>query len=98
MTILHFVFTKKPVWDAESKTISIELDSQWVAEELSSILPRLTKYMKDGLQNDTISIEPKVIGSHLSSKDLTPKGKAQAMAKKNEKLRDLFRRLNLDFA
>lgn len=95
---LHFVFSKQPVWDASSSTISVELDSRLVADELGGILPRLTKYMRDGLQNDTISIVTKVTESHLSSRDLTPKGKAQAMAKKNDKLRDLCRRLHLDFA
>ena len=97
MRSLHFVFTKLPVWSAENKTITVELDSRLVAEELGSILPRLTKYMRDGLQNDTVSIETRVTESRLSSRDLTPKGKAKAMAEKNEKLRDLCRRLHLDF-
>lgn len=98
MQSLHFVFTKQPVWNAESMMLTVELDSRLVAEELNAILPRLTKYMRDGLQNDSVSIETKVTESRLSSRDLTPKGKAQAMAKKNEKLRDLCRRLHLDFA
>ncbi len=98
MQSLHFVFAKQPAWDAENKIISVEVDSRVMAEQLNSILPRLTKYMRDGLQNDSVNIETKIAESHLSSRDLTPKGKAQAMAKKNEKLRDLCRRLNLGFA
>lgn len=98
MQSLHFVFAKQPAWDAENKIISVEVDSRVMAEQLNSILPRLTKYMRDGLQNDTVNIETKIAESHLSSRDLTPKDKAQAMAKKNEKLRDLCRRLNLEFA
>ena len=98
MQSLHFVFAKQPAWDAENKIISVEVDSRVMAEQLNSVLPRLTKYMRDGLQNDTVNIETKIAESHLSSRDLTPKGKAQAMAKKNEKLRDLCRRLNLEFA
>lgn len=95
---LHFLFTRAPLWDAAALTITVETSGQVIAKELYTVLDKLVRYMRDGLKNDSVKIEIKVDETKQDAADLTPKGKARAMADKNEKLRDLCRRLNLDFA
>lgn len=98
MTSIHFVFTKAPDWQEDSNTIHITLPNTLVADEVNGILPKLLKYMRDGLENDFIQIDTQVVKTQRSNIDMSPKGKARAMAEKNDKLRDLCRRLHLDFA
>ncbi len=86
------------MWDGAANKIIVETSGNIAAEEMKDILPKLTKYLQDNLKNDLIKIEVKVDESKAVNMDLSPKGKARAMAQKNEKLRDLCRKLNLDFA
>lgn len=94
---LHFLFSKAPLWNSEKMTITVETSGQLIATELNTVLSKLIKYMRDGLRNDSVNVEISVNESNQDNMDISPKGKATAMAKKNEKLRDLCRRLNLDF-
>lgn len=95
---LHFLFSKVPLYDEEAKKIVIETSISLVAQEMQSIMPMLTKYMRDGLENDLLKIEVKLDETKREDIDMSPKGKATAMAEKNDKLRDLCKRLHLDFA
>lgn len=95
---LHFLFSRAPLWNSEKMTITVETSGQLIATELNTVLSKLISYMRDGLRNDSVNVEVRVDETKQDNTDLSPKGKATAMAKKNERLRDLCRRLNLDFA
>lgn len=95
---LHYLFRTPPVWDSTEQKVKVETSGKIAAQEMTDILPKLTKYLQDNLKNDFIKIEITVDESKAVNMDLSPAGKAKAMAQKNEKLRDLCRKLNLDFA
>lgn len=78
--------------------VKVEISGKIAAEEMTDILPTLTKYLQDNLKNDSVHIKLEIDESKAGNMDLSPAGKAKAMAQKNDKLRDLCRKLNLDFA
>jgi len=94
---LHFLFSKQPLWNSEKLTITVEISGSLLASEFNEIAPKLTKFLRDRLQNDYIEIVTEVSDIKREDVDLSPKGKAQAMAKKNNQLRELCRKLYLDF-
>ncbi|MCQ2335733.1 MAG: hypothetical protein MJ010_00930 [Paludibacteraceae bacterium] len=95
---LHYIFRKPPLWVRAENMVKVEISGKIAAEEMTDILPTLTKYLQDNLKNDSVHIKLEIDESKAGNMDLSPAGKAKAMAQKNDKLRDLCRKLNLDFA
>ncbi len=94
---LHFIFARQPLWEQENMTVTTDVPGDLVATEMNEILDLLTLHLRNELQNDHIKVKINVAEINRKELNLTPIERAKAMADKNEKLRDLCRRLHLDF-
>lgn len=94
---LHFIFSKQPLWEPETMSITTEVPGELLAKQLQGIMDKLTSFIHNTLQNDLVKINVVVNEIKQEEIDSSPVGKAKAMANKNANLREFCRRLHLDF-
>jgi DNA polymerase-3 subunit gamma/tau len=87
--------SRPPLLEEETRLI-VTIDNKILEEEFREVRGELAAFLRQGLSNFRIDIQPKVVENHTDLKPYTDKEKFERMAARNPELHTLREQLDLD--